>query len=381
MSNQRVSIAKAPPESPSSEFLGFPSRSRRARGSTLESIASSARSVSARSVSARSVSARSVSARSVRSSATDAVLKSGELERWNAGGWEPCWVFLLQDQIWLAREGWDDEDGVLLLLGDCDGVAHLANSAKLTVETREVSVTLRANSPVDAKSWVLAVLKQAAIVKEQEVLDRAERALECITMKQSATQLGRLQMYHTLPEVLQSSETRALFFDFARSEHEAWLEFSGCQNEARCSTSSASSGTSSSDGSRSHGAVGRFGWRRALRVAWWEITALIGGREESEEEVGDGESSEEQTSSENPAPCAARSWPKALTPEDLIACLERRVAMSTGKKLTWGIGQRSSDEVAGALVWVFADDVLLPKFVQTPQFQDAICRLVSGIPS
>merc|ERR1712013_923799 len=72
----------------------------------------------------------------------------------------------------------------------------------------------------DRNSWLLAIVRQAALAKERVLLLQAERIISGMEFRRSSAQLAKLDALHHLSGVLAAKETRELFLDFARTEHQ-----------------------------------------------------------------------------------------------------------------------------------------------------------------
>lgn len=93
------------------------------------------------------------------------------------------------------------------------------------VQTKQRTYVLRARSTADRDSWILAVAKQAALVKERELLVQAEQVISQLALSSSQrTEQAFLAAIGSYSGTVRHSEAcRDLFLDFVR----------GCQTQLR----------------------------------------------------------------------------------------------------------------------------------------------------
>lgn len=155
-------------------------------------------------------------------------LRMGPLERLLEDGtsWHECTVILDEDRLWFSL-GPSDQDGSVgggmasVLLCDCDRVLECEDKRLLQLVTKEATLVFRTRSTQERNSWLLAVVKQAALIKERDILLQAERILASMECRRSTKQLSQLEAFGSLQGILAMQETRDLFSDFVRGEYAA----------------------------------------------------------------------------------------------------------------------------------------------------------------
>merc|ERR1712039_912920 len=90
--------------------------------------------------------------------------------------------------------------------------------------TKEATLIFRARSSQERHSWLLAIVRQAALIKERDIIMQAERTIASMENKRSTKQLGELDTFKQLEGVLSNHEAREIFVDFVRRDHAASLE-------------------------------------------------------------------------------------------------------------------------------------------------------------
>jgi len=148
-------------------------------------------------------------------------LRTGTLERLleDSGTWHTCTVILDEDRLWYSQ-GPCGEDGsvgggmTFLPLCDCDRVLECDDKRLLQLVTKGATMMFRARNSHERNSWLLAVVKQAALIKERDILLQAERIVSCMELRRADQQLARLEEFAALPGVLAVPETRGMFLEF-----------------------------------------------------------------------------------------------------------------------------------------------------------------------
>merc|ERR1712039_323025 len=104
----------------------------------------------------------------------------------------------------------------------------------LQLVTKEATLIFRARSSQERHSWLLAIVRQAALIKERDILLQAERTIASMETKRSTKQLSELDTFKQLEGVLSNSEAREVFLEFVRRDHAASLEEGrGCSETPR----------------------------------------------------------------------------------------------------------------------------------------------------
>lgn len=243
---------------------------------------------------------------------------------------------------------------IFLPLCDCDKVMEGDDKRLLQLLTKNGSMTLRAKNAHERNSWLLAVVKQAALIKERDILFQAERIISGMEFRRATQQMNKLEALGKLPEVLANPNARELLFDFAHSEHK-WAQ-------------SANSDTPPEDG----------GAGDAPNQAASPSTP---GRENGRHGAASGSHAELPTlhaSLPDGLPQGVRQtvsamrWPDGLTLDGLIGCLQRRAAAGNNVDEAF---QSEADSTA----WTFAETSLFPRFKEHPQVQNRMCWIAAGI--
>uniref|UniRef100_A0A7S4R5Q5 PH domain-containing protein n=1 Tax=Alexandrium monilatum TaxID=311494 RepID=A0A7S4R5Q5_9DINO len=161
------------------------------------------------------------------------MLRRGSLEKlWDdgsAGGgtWYACTLILDEDRLWYSQGPSGEDGGVgggmaFLPLSECDRVLECEDKRLLQLVTKGSTMTFRAKSGHERNNWLLAVVKQAAFIKERDILLQAERIIAGMEVKRSSRHLARLQDLGQLAGVLADQEARDLFLDYVKGEHGAF---------------------------------------------------------------------------------------------------------------------------------------------------------------
>lgn len=255
---------------------------------------------------------------------SSARLKAGTLERQLVDGtWHPCMVILDEDRLWYSKAQTEDQEGgssgsgmTFLPLCDCDRVVEGSEDKRLLkLQTKMGTMTLRAHNGHERNSWLLAVVKQAALIKERDILLQAERIISGMEFRRASQQVGRLETFGRLDGVLATKDTRELFLDFARRDHEA---------------SCANAGGEAGRGEEELGRVQR--WPAGVSLE--DLCASV----------------ERAAAAQQAAPGAAPASP----PADEAPSQEHEL-------------------------WAFVEDSLFPRFKDHPQVQCQMCWIAAGI--
>jgi len=160
--------------------------------------------------------------------ATSGHIRTGTLERHAAetDTWHPCTVILDEDRLWYspvpsAVNGSVGGGMESILLSECDKPHECEDKRVLQLAMKDTMTKLRARSAQERNSWLVAIVKQAALIKEQDILLQAEKIISKMELKRSQQQFARLETLGHLQGVLSMPQTRELFIHFARREYEA----------------------------------------------------------------------------------------------------------------------------------------------------------------
>lgn len=153
-------------------------------------------------------------------------LKSGQLERLLPDGqsWQCCTVCLDEDRFWyfdFPSESESAQQSVASVqLSDCERVLEGDDQRVLQLVTRcGCPLALRARSGQERNSWLLAVVKQAAVVKEGDILMQAEQSIANVEFRRSSQHLATVEAFQQVQGVIRDRRARALFLDFLHDEH------------------------------------------------------------------------------------------------------------------------------------------------------------------
>jgi len=135
-------------------------------------------------------------------------------------------VILDEEYLWYSLASSEEEGGMgggmaHLALCDCENPIEDEDRRILKLSTKGGTMTFRARNPSERGSWLLLIMKQAALIKEQNILMQAEHIVANTEFQRSTRQLSRLEAFESLPGILGAHETRDLFVQFLRGEHKA----------------------------------------------------------------------------------------------------------------------------------------------------------------
>merc|ERR1740117_1225622 len=91
-------------------------------------------------------------------------------------------------------------------LCDCDRVVECEDAKLMLLVTKSGTMILRARSAKERNTWLLAVVKQAALIKERDIIQQAERIITGMELKRSTKQLDRLDAFEKLAGTLAHRE-------------------------------------------------------------------------------------------------------------------------------------------------------------------------------
>eukprot|EP00929_Paragymnodinium_shiwhaense_P089106 TRINITY_DN49341_c0_g1_i1.p2 TRINITY_DN49341_c0_g1~~TRINITY_DN49341_c0_g1_i1.p2 ORF type:complete len:413 (+),score=113.92 TRINITY_DN49341_c0_g1_i1:151-1389(+) len=270
-------------------------------------------------------------------------LKMGSLEMMiNLDGasapWRTCTVILTEERLWyqpMVEGGLDGVGGGMSSLGlhECDKI-DMEDKRHLRIETARGRLCFRASTHNLVVSWLLAIANQAAYLKEDFILQNAERSIVHFESRRATKQLDKLALCCTLKGVLEESATRDLFFDFARSEF-ASLSPQATTNEAIAEGSASAS--------------------------WWPPRLGI----------------EELLESLLRRPGGPGPPPAAECASSQTAKGEPSAGDADGVQDSQDSGQ--AEEAEEDPIWAFASGPLFARFQAHPAAQKVICRIVAGI--
>lgn len=154
-------------------------------------------------------------------------LKAGPLDRLLDDGtnWHKCMCILDVDRLWYSQATAEQGDAVgggmkFLLLGECNRIDGGEDKRVVTLSSKTgLPVTLRASTVEDGSDWLYALVKQAGLIKEHNVLTQLERAIANMEVKHSTKQLELLQSLDSLSGIVANEPARELLSNFIRSEY------------------------------------------------------------------------------------------------------------------------------------------------------------------
>jgi len=287
----------------------------------------------------------------------EGLLKNGMLERLlEDGSWYPCTVILDEDRLWYSQAPGGEKDGVgkygggmvCLLLRECDGVAEVDEKKLLQLNTKGGTMTFRARSSNEKTAWLLAVVKQAAFVKERDILLQAEKIIAGTEYRRASQQVRNLESFSNLSATLASKEVRELLQNFALSEWEeththqgsleAFIELDVPQAaEAMMRTPSELPSPSSEEMLRTSSLA---------NMPSQPPRGCLGAPHGGSPNRG----------------CPSMRWPKGLIVKAVADCLERRAAGEDDRR-----------------AWAFIEETLFPRFLEHPGVQYRLCWIAAGI--
>lgn len=153
-------------------------------------------------------------------------LRTGELDRLLEDGrtWHTCTVVLDEDRLWFSLpptvvSGMGGGMASIMLQG-CDSARPGDERREFLLFVGPTSMAFRAKTVADQEAWLLIIVRQAALVKEREMLLQADRIIASVELQRTTRRLSCLDTLQDLPGVLFGPRSaRQLFLDFARSEH------------------------------------------------------------------------------------------------------------------------------------------------------------------
>lgn len=156
-------------------------------------------------------------------------IRTGSVERpveTSAGAaWRSCMLILTEDRLWYSEDPVSAEGSfgggmASLTLRDCDRVVECEDKRQLCLLARGGTHTFRARNASERTSWLLAIARQYALVKERGILDEAEQAIANVEWKRAEEQARRLEAFETPSTIICVREARELLLSFARQECE-----------------------------------------------------------------------------------------------------------------------------------------------------------------
>eukprot|EP00931_Biecheleriopsis_adriatica_P102980 TRINITY_DN77877_c0_g1_i1.p1 TRINITY_DN77877_c0_g1~~TRINITY_DN77877_c0_g1_i1.p1 ORF type:complete len:359 (-),score=91.42 TRINITY_DN77877_c0_g1_i1:3-1058(-) len=151
-------------------------------------------------------------------------LRQGQLELQDGATWHVCTVILDECHLWYSQARSSEAAAVgggmaCLPLRSCDRALESEDKQVLKLLTKEGEMSFRARTSSERNSWLLAIVKQAAVIKEQDILAQAERAISSVESRRTGTQLKLLESFTSLEGLLSDDgEARELFLWFLKSE-------------------------------------------------------------------------------------------------------------------------------------------------------------------
>lgn len=306
----------------------------------------------------------------------EGLLKSGMLDRLlEDNTWHPSTVILDEDRLWYSQAPSGEKDGtgrygggmVFLPLRECDRVVEGDDKKLLQLLTKGGTMTLRARNSNEKTAWLLAVVKQAAFIKERDILLQAELIISGMEFRRATQQVARLEVFNKLPGVLSTREARELLLDFARCEWEDANKAAPASLESFINLeSNAGSAVPSDEASAGAEVIPD----RAQSSAQSSVGSPLRSQGGYPAQRLPGPSL-----GDLPAAAAAGSdvrWPKNLSLKAVAECLERRASIPIAEM------EPASQEVDRE-AWVFVEETLFPRFLEHPEVQCRMCWIAAGI--
>lgn len=290
----------------------------------------------------------------------EGLLKSGSLDRLlDDGTWHPCTVILDEDRLWYSQAPGAEKDGIgrygggmiFLPLRECDRVVEGDDKKLLQLLTKGGTMTFRARNGNEKTAWLLAIVKQAAFIKERDILLQAELIISGMEFRRATQQVGRLEVFNKLSGVLATKETKELLVNFLTSEYqdahptslESFIKLEGAED----APTSPDTGNTASLASLSPSQPLRSPGSSPSHQAGYPTGELAAAAYDSNVR-----------------------WPQGLTLKALADCLQRRAA---------GEEAEAEDEEADTQACAFIEETLFPRFLEHPEVQCRMCWIAAGI--
>lgn len=161
-------------------------------------------------------------------SAANGMLRTGQLELLLRDGiaWQPCTAILDADHFWYAPVTSREEASAVvgnrmncLYLRHCDRVLEDEDICVFQILSKEGDIKIRTKNNAERSAWLLSVVKQVALVKEQDIMIQAERAIAAMEVRRSGAQLAQLEAFDTLQGLLAGrGEAQKLLLWFLNGE-------------------------------------------------------------------------------------------------------------------------------------------------------------------
>jgi len=287
-------------------------------------------------------------------------LRKGSLELLLADGdtWHACTVVLDEEHFWYSLPPSSESGSVgggmaSVALCDCDKVCAATGDDRrqFHISSKGELLTLRAKKESEQDAWVLAVVKQAALIKEREILMQADRILSNMEFKKSSQQCECAASFLRLAGVLGGpARARQLFLDFAVGEHAA----------ATSAEASAAGGSSASGTPGVQGVGDSVLWPAGLALEELLASLPLG------------------------CPAAAHDATVAKALASRNGCRSGAVGAADVADIRVevdGIGSGNAADGTATLqaAWAFAAGPLFDRFWEFPDVQCRLCQIAAGI--
>lgn len=161
-------------------------------------------------------------------SEANGMLRSGQLELSvnDSDAWQPCKVILDSDHLWYAQVPSREEAAAAvgtgmtcLSLRHCEGVLESEDACVFRILNKDGEIKIRTRNSAERSAWLLSVVNQVTLVKEQDILVQAERTIAAMEVRRSGAQLAQLEAFDTLEGLLaDKGEARKLLLWFLTSK-------------------------------------------------------------------------------------------------------------------------------------------------------------------
>lgn len=140
--------------------------------------------------------------------------------------WQPCKVTLDSEHLWYAQVPSGEEPAAVigtgmtcLSLRHCEGVLESEDACVFRILTKDGEIKIRTRNNAKRSAWLLSIVNQVTLVKEQDILAQAERTIAAMEVRRSGAQLAQLEAFDTLEGLLaDKGKARKLLLWFLTSE-------------------------------------------------------------------------------------------------------------------------------------------------------------------
>ncbi|CEM24780.1 unnamed protein product [Vitrella brassicaformis CCMP3155] len=147
-------------------------------------------------------------------------LRTGWLEKLSKDGtqWKVRHVILQPDGVWYCKDPHRSRTRVCIPLSDCEKVLEVPEDKRIFhLVTSSRHYFFRVKTSGDRDGWLVAIAKQAALIKEQDLLVQAERSIMEAEVRRANRQLDYLASMMELDGTLECQESRQLLLDFVQN--------------------------------------------------------------------------------------------------------------------------------------------------------------------